>query len=108
MNVTSQQTIPLSIAEGGAIRVSGTRVSLDSIVYAFRNGASAESIAESYPTVTLADVYTVIGYYLSHRGEVDEYLSHRESEASKLEAEVKTSQDAIDWRERLLARHGQQ
>jgi hypothetical protein len=37
--------------------ISGTRVSLDSIVYAFRRGASPETIKSSFPALTLEQVY---------------------------------------------------
>jgi uncharacterized protein (DUF433 family) len=55
--------------------VSGSRVSLDSIVYAFLNGQTAESIAQSFPVLTLEQVYGAITYYLAHRSEIDAYLS---------------------------------
>jgi hypothetical protein len=54
--------------------VQGTRVSLDSIVYAFLSGQTAESIAQSFPVLTLEQVYGAIAYYLAHRSEVDGYL----------------------------------
>ena len=74
----------------GGYRVRGTRVSLDSIVYAFRNGDSAETIAESFPVLSLEQVYGAIAFYLGHRAEVDEYLAgeleefEREREAQRL------------------------
>jgi len=37
--------------------VEGTRVSLDSIVYAFQRGLSPESIVQSFPLLTLEQVY---------------------------------------------------
>jgi uncharacterized protein (DUF433 family) len=40
----------------GAYRISVTRVSLDSIVYAFLRGASPESIAQSFPFLTLEEM----------------------------------------------------
>lgn len=56
--------------DGGYI-VSGTRVSLDSIVYAFTSGASAETIAQAFPVLTLEQVYGAITFYLAHREAVD-------------------------------------
>jgi len=48
--------------------ISGTRVSLDSVVLAFLQGLSPESIAaECFPTLTLEQVYGAITYYLAHR-----------------------------------------
>ena len=64
----------------GAYRVAGTRVSLDSIVYAFIAGQSAEAIAQSFPVLTLEQVYGSIAYYLGHREEVDRYLETQDQE----------------------------
>lgn len=58
----------------GAYRVAGTRVSLDSIVYCFREGLSPESIAESFSTLTLEQVYGAIAFYLANQNLIDEYL----------------------------------
>jgi uncharacterized protein (DUF433 family) len=63
---------------GEFYRVAGTRVSLDSIVYAFLSGQSAESIAQSFPVLTLEQVYGSIAFYLRHRKEVDRYLEAQE------------------------------
>jgi uncharacterized protein (DUF433 family) len=57
--------VPLFTDPHGAIRVRGTRVTLDTIVTAFRAGATAEEIAQKFPTVALADVYQVIAHYLN-------------------------------------------
>ena len=60
-----------------AYAVSGTRVSLDSIVHAFVSGASAETIAQAFPVLDLEKVYGAITFYLAHREEVDSYLDAR-------------------------------
>lgn len=62
---------------GGGYMVSGTRVSLDSIVHAFVSGASAETIAQAFPVLKLEQVYGAIAFYLAHREEVDRYLDIR-------------------------------
>ena len=62
----------------GTYRVAGTRVSLDSVVCAFIAGQSAESIAQSFPVLTLEQVYGTIAFYLGHREEVDRYLQAEE------------------------------
>ena len=54
--------------------VAGSRVSLDSIVYGFLDGQSAESIAQSFPMLTLEQVYGAIAFYLANRSEIDTYL----------------------------------
>jgi uncharacterized protein (DUF433 family) len=77
---------PLVFAEGGAVlRVTGTRIPLDTVVNAYLNGASAEEIVQAYSTLRLADVYAVISYYLNYREEVDTYLAKRHYEAAALQ-----------------------
>ena len=63
-----------------AFWVSGTRVSLDSIVYSFLSGQSAESISQAFPVLALEQVYGAITYYLAHRDEVDRYLGTRQQD----------------------------
>ena len=60
--------------------VAGSRVSLDSLVYAFRRGASPETIQRSFPILTLEQVYGALTFYLSHQAEVDAYLKTAEAE----------------------------
>ena len=64
----------------GVYVVIGTRVSLDSIVYAFLSGQSAEAIAQAFPIMKLEQVHGAITYYLRHRDDVDRYLESRREE----------------------------
>ena len=68
----------------GVYRIGGTRVSLDSLVYAYRRGASPESIQRSFPSVSLEQVHGALAFYLSHRAEIDKYLAEGEQEFEKL------------------------
>lgn len=96
--------VPLATDSHGVIRVRGSRVTLDSIVTAFRIGATAEEIAQQFPTIALADVYLIIAYYLTHTTELDAYLAKRETDATDLKREVETRCDPAGLRARLLAR----
>jgi uncharacterized protein (DUF433 family) len=58
--------------------VEGTRISLDSVVYAFLNGLSPESIVQSFPLLTLEQVYGAIAFYLANRAEINAYLADEE------------------------------
>ncbi len=62
----------------GVYRVANTRVSLDSLVYLFREGMSVESMVESYPALTLEDVHGALAFYLANESEVDAYLTDGE------------------------------
>jgi len=65
--------IPLKTDMDGVVRVGNTRVTLDTVVAAFKEGATAEEIVYQYPSVLLADVYAVIGYYLQQQPEVNTF-----------------------------------
>lgn len=64
----------------GGYWIAGKRISLDSVVYAFRRGAAPESILRSYPLLTLEEVYGAITFYLGHQPEIDQYLAENETE----------------------------
>src|SRR5947207_11016782 len=65
--------------------VAGTRVSLDSIVFAFLDGLSPEAIvAECFPVLTLEQVYGAVTYYLAHRADIDRYLQQADAEFDAL------------------------
>jgi uncharacterized protein (DUF433 family) len=72
--------VPYVEVINGCYRVTGKRVSLDSIVYAFLDGDSPEAIAQSFPALTLEQVYGAVTYYLAHREEVDEHLRIEEAD----------------------------
>ncbi len=59
--------------------IEGTRISLDSLVYTFRRGLSPESIVQSFPLLTLEQVYGAIAFYLANRAEIDAYLTSEEA-----------------------------
>ena len=83
----------------GAYRIAGTRVSLDSVVYAFRRGASPESIQRSYPTLNLEQIYGAIAFYLAHAEEVDRYLLAGEEKFEEMRRAQREAHPG--WHERL-------
>ena len=97
-------TVPLSADEAGVVRITGTRVSLDSVIYAFDEGATPEEIAQAFPTLDLAAIYSVIGYYLQNRAEVEEYLEQRKTQREEVRKEIESRFNPHGLRERLLAR----
>lgn len=68
-------TRPYVEQRDGGFWVAGTRVSLDSIVYAFMQGQTAESIAQSFPVLSLEKAYGAIAFYLANRPAVDAHLA---------------------------------
>jgi len=69
----------------GVYYIPSTRVSLDSIVYAFRDGCSPESICEDFDGLTLAHVYGAITFYLDRQTDIDTYLLKRQELWAELE-----------------------
>jgi uncharacterized protein (DUF433 family) len=92
--------VKLTRTNAGVLRVGDTRVSLDSVIIAFNQGATPEQIVQDYDTLDLSQVYAVISYYLQHRDEVDSYLTERGHRREELRAQY----NPPGIREKLLAR----
>ena len=98
------EPMPLQADADGVVRVGGTRVTLDTVVVAFQQGATAEEIAEQYATLPLSDIYAAIAYYLRHRQEVEAYLKEGKQQGDALRQEQEEKCDRQGLRNRLLAR----
>lgn len=96
--------VPLLRGDDGVIRVAGTRVTLDSVHHAFQSGATAEEIAQQFPTLGLAEIYQVIGYLLQYSADVQDYLNLRQSQALAARTVNETKWAPTGIRERLLGR----
>lgn len=98
------EAVPLHTDADGVVRVGHTRVTLDTIVMAFMEGATAEEITQQYPSVSLADVYYTIGYYLRRQPDVEAYLDRRQQNAERVRQQNESRFDPAGIRARLLAR----
>jgi uncharacterized protein (DUF433 family) len=98
------EVMPLEVDPHGTVRVGKTRVTLDTMIAAFTDGATAEEIVQQYPSLQLADVYHVIGYYLRRPSEVDAYLQQRRAQADAVRQRNEARFDPQGVRDRLLAR----
>ena len=72
---------------GGRLRIDGTRITVNQIVVLYKQGFNAEDIADQYPHLTLAQVYTALAHYHANRDEVEADLAAEKREASTLEKE---------------------
>ena len=79
----------------GAFRVGRLGVSLDSVVIAFQQGHTAESIQQQYPALSLEEVYGAIAFYLANRQEVHEYLKRQEQRWSEVRGQVEASASPV-------------
>jgi len=98
------ERVPVHTDADGVVRVGGTRVTLDTLVAAFDAGATAEEIVQQYPSVALADVYSVIAYYLRHQTEIQAYITQRQRQATQVREKNERRFDPSGVRDRLVAR----
>jgi uncharacterized protein (DUF433 family) len=88
----------------GILRIADTRVTLDSLVDLYDQGASAEEIALNFQALDLPVVYAALGYYLGHRAALDDCVrtQRQACAAARVEAERRCRRAAL--RSRLAAR----
>jgi len=98
------EQVPLKADSDGVMRVGGTRVTLDTVIAAFKEGATAEEIVYRYPTLHLADVYAVLSYYLRRKQEIEAYLRQRDHKAEHIRQQYQNLFELDGLRDRLLAR----
>jgi uncharacterized protein (DUF433 family) len=85
----SPRAVLLTELDNGVLRVTGTRIPLELIVEHYKAGETPEQIVEAFDTLRLADVYTLIGYYLDNRAEVDEFVRRMDALGDELERKIK-------------------
>ena len=71
--------------------VTGTRISLDSVVYLYRDGASAEAIQDDFPALSLEQIHGAIAFYLANQKSVDENIAEGEREVDRLAPSLEIS-----------------
>lgn len=94
----------------GSYYVAGSRVSLASVIFAFREGASPEIIHQNFPSLSLGQVYGAIAFYLNHPSESETYLQRVATRWKELEQlgqppNVELQKKLEEARQRLLAEH---
>ncbi len=89
--------------ENGVLRVWDTRVMLDSVVAAFHQGHSAETIAQQYSALSLEEVYGAITYYLANQADVDQYLRSQDEVWKQWREKAHAAESPVVQRLRDLA-----
>jgi uncharacterized protein (DUF433 family) len=79
----------------GGCYVAGSRVSLDSVVYAFLRGESPEGIVDSFPAVCLEQVFGALAFYLANRSHIDGYLRGGTAEFARMRDEARSQHPAL-------------
>jgi uncharacterized protein (DUF433 family) len=111
LELETKATLPsIGVAEppplewlSGAVRVRGTRVTIDAVVFSFNEGYTPEQIVRKYTTLPLPAIYAVIAFYLRHREEVDAYIEQRRQEAEALRSRIEETRPSDRLRERAQA-----
>jgi uncharacterized protein (DUF433 family) len=98
------QSPPIEADQDGVMRVGKTRITLDTIIYDFNEGHTAEEIVSHYPALKLADIYAVISFYLNNQTSVNDYLQQQEVETEEIWRVRESSPDYQLFRQRLIAR----
>ena len=94
--------------EEGALRVGELDVSLDSVVIAYQQGYSTETIQQLYPALTLEEVYGAIAFYLANQDEVHQYLQRQQQRWQQLSGASADNPSPVVARLRSLAQTGNQ
>jgi uncharacterized protein (DUF433 family) len=102
------ESAPLKSNEDGVVLIGKTRVTLDTVVAVFNQGATAEEIVYRYPSLNLADVYATIAFYLNHQTEVESYLQQRRQQSQEIRAMNQARFNPQGLRDLLLARKTEQ
>ena len=89
----------------GGYYIAGSRVSLDSVVYAFLRGESPEGIAESFTALSLEQVFGAVAFYLANRESIDAYLRGGRAEFARMRDEARRKHPAL-YSKLEAARHG--
>jgi len=98
------QTVPLTLAEDGTLRVTGLRVTLDSVIQEFKQGATAEEIQADFPSLGLGQIYSLLAYYLDHTATVEEYLCREAQAADQTRRWIAEQVDSSPLRQRIRER----
>ena len=103
MEVLTPNPVPI-IEVNGMFCVAETRVTLDTVLECFLEGATPEEIVQRYPALDLVAVYEVIAYYLRHQEQLNAYLANGRTRAEEVRGEVETRYNPSGIREQLLKR----
>lgn len=90
----------------GSVRITGTRIAIESVIQGFRDGATPEEICQDFPALSLAQVYDVLAFYLTHPAEVEAYTQEQGHVIAEIRQDLRSRHTAFltDLRQRLTTR----
>jgi len=104
MFATTQLDVPVAEDAHGVIRVAGTRVTLESVVSAWQQGATPEEVALRFPSLRVEDLYLVYGWVFRNQEAVDRYIQERSVLSADTERAMRQRFGLDGLRRRLQAR----
>lgn len=105
--LTFSNLVPLTRSEDGSVRVTGSRVTLDTLVAVFKRGNSAEQVQDGFPSLSLSQISAVLAWYLKHQTEVERYIEKRQAGAGALRTSIEEEPRYKQLRETIRKRRQQ-
>ena len=87
--------------------MNGTRVTLDTLVGYMQQGETPERLHEGFPSVTLAEINTILDWYRNNQVEADKYLREQEAEGERIRQEIESQPEYQARRAELRRRIAQ-
>jgi len=84
------------------IRLKGHRVGIETILFDYLDGLTAEEIALRYPTLSMEKIYATLTYYWRKKSEIDAYLKAAEEHERHMREEQERNPPPIVTRLRTL------
>lgn len=96
-----EERVPLTVIEEGVVRVGKTKVALEGVISCYWQGYTPEEIQWNFDVISLGDVYSIIGYYLHRKEEVDQYMRESNEEWDRFVEELESKPGAREFYDRV-------
>ena len=96
--------VPVSVWQDGKVSADGTRLTLETVLYALSEANPPERIVEMFPGTKLSDLYLLSGYYRTCREEARVFLKKNDEEWERAKAEIDAQPGQQELRDRIKAR----
>ena len=96
-----EERVPLREVAEGDVRVGDTKVALEGVISAYRQGYTPEQIQDDYDVISLGDVYSIIGYYLRRKEEVDQYMQECDESWDRFAEDLESQPGAREFYDRV-------
>ncbi len=70
------------------MRIDGTRITVHRIATLYKQGFSAEDVIQTYPHLSLSQVYAALAFYHANRAEIEAELAAEDAAYDELKNQV--------------------